>query len=374
MEKNTSPLPPIAFEDLKKANAPFEAGLLQAFHDVLGSGRYVLGRQVQEFEEAFARYCGTACCVGVASGLDALTLALEALALPRGSEVIVPANSFMASVLAVIRAGLKPVLAEPDPHTYNLCPAQLEALIRPKTMAVMAVHLYGKPCAMDAITQLVAEHGLALVEDCAQAHGARHRGRAVGSFGNAGAFSFYPVKNLGALGDAGAVVSNDAKLAEKIRVLGNYGTKTKYENIAVGHNSRLDELQAAFLKVKLAALDQINAHKRQLAAIYFDMLDPEKFVLPQRKEGVEDVFHIFNIRHPEREAVAAHLQAHGIGTGLHYPVPPHRQPAFRRLFSGQEFPVTDMIHRTTLSLPISFGHTPADIMRVAETLNGYGGR
>jgi len=358
----------IEYEKLLLTNRLFEDEFRQSFDDFLKSGWYILGEKVKKFEAEFADFCGTKHCIGVASGLDALILALKQAEFPEGGEVIVPSNTYIASILAIVQSGLKPVLVEPDIRTYNINPDLIEAAITPETKAIMVVHLYGKSCEMDKIVDLAKKHSLLLVEDCAQAHGAKYKGQKVGTFG-IGAFSFYPTKNLGALGDAGAITVDDDLLNEKFRALRNYGSKIKYNNEYVGYNSRLDEIQAGFLSVKLRYLDKINEYKRKLASLYFEGLKSD-FVLPSRQEDFYDVFHIFNVRHPERDRLKEYLLKNGIKTDIHYPIPPHHQKAMRGILQG-EYPVSEEIHRTTLSLPISFGHTEDEVCQVIEVLNRF---
>lgn len=360
----------IQYEDLKKVNHRFFEEYNEVFLRALHSGWYVLGKEVEAFEQAFAGYCGVGQCVGVASGLDAMVLSLKHFGFSQGDEVIVPSNTYIASILAILHAGLKPVLVEPDMWTYNIDPSKIEAAITPKTKAILVVHLYGKLCDMVKIMDIAGRHDLRVVEDCAQAHGASYEGQRAGSFGDFGAFSFYPTKNLGALGDAGAVTTNDLEAAKSIRGLRNYGSSVKYVNEKVGYNSRLDELQAAFLSVKLRYLDAITDHKRKLASMYLDGIRGE-YVLPCLQDGFEDVFHIFAIRHPQRDLLRSHLLDHGIKTETHYPVPPHHQEALKGQLDEQRYPIAEDIHKTILSLPISYGHTPEDIARVIQVLNTF---
>lgn len=359
----------IEYESLELSNRGFVAELREAFDRVVAKGWYVLGTEVAEFEREFAAFVGAAHAVGVANGLDALTLSLKALDLPQGSDVLVASNTYIATILAVVHAGHRPVLVEPDMRTYNIDPGRLAAALTPRTRAVCVTHLYGKACRMDVIVPFAREHGLAVVEDCAQSHGATLEGRATGSFGNAGCFSFYPTKNLGALGDAGAVVTNDAALADRLRHLRNYGSLQKYVNVYVGVNSRLDELQAAFLRIKLRHLDAITAHKRKLAGIYFDDL-PDALTLPLREDDARDVFHIFAVRCRRRDALRAHLLEAGIKTEVHYPIAPHRQQAMRGILEG-DYPLADEIHATELSLPISYGTTPEEVSQVCEVTRRF---
>ena len=361
----------IEYENLRKVNEPFFEAFRAVFNETLESGWYVLGEHVERFEREFADYCGVAHCIGVASGLDALVLSLKAHEFPDGSEILVPANTYIATILAILQCGLQPVLVEPDPATCTLDPDLLENHIGAKTVGIMAVHLYGKVCAMDRIAEVAHRYGLKIFEDCAQAHGAGFAGKKAGSFGACAAFSFYPTKNLGALGDGGAVVTDDETLAGKIRMLRNYGSAKKYYNEAIGLNSRLDELQAAFLSVKLPGLDRCNEHKRGLAALYQQGLG-DRFVKPVVADGYNDVYHIYAIRHPRRDALKAYLAAQGIGTEIHYPVPPHRQHALRGMFPGR-YPITEEIHASILSLPVSTCHTAEDIHRVIEIMNRFEG-
>jgi len=341
-----------------------------AFQNVLHGGWYILGKQVTQFEQSFANYCGVEHCIGVASGLDALVLSLRYFGFNPGDEVIVPANTYIASILAIMQVGLKPVLVEPDINTYNIDPESIESAITARTKAILVVHLYGKMCDMDPILLLAEKYGLKVVEDCAQAHGAIYNGQKAGSFGDFGAFSFYPTKNLGALGDAGAITCKDEKINSSIRTLRNYGSSAKYVFDEVGYNSRLDELQASFLSVKLKYLDDITTHKQKLAAIYRNELKTD-FTLPTLQVGFDDVFHIFAIRHPERDRLKRYLLDNGIGTEIHYPIAPHQQKAMNGILFGKSYPISEEIHRTILSLPISYGHTEEDISKVVEVMNKF---
>lgn len=359
----------IEYENLGRLNAPFIEEYKRVFSRVLDSGWYILGEEVRRFEEEFGQYCGSPHTVGVANGLEALYIALCALGIPPGSEVIVPSNTYIATILSVLQAGLVPVPVEPDPRTCNIDPDRIEARITPRTRAVMVVHLYGKACDMDPVLDICRPRGLRLVEDCAQAHGARYRGRRVGTFGDFGAWSFYPTKNLGCLGDGGALTTEDPVLAERVRMLRNYGSRVKYHNEVIGLNSRLDEIQAGFLRVKLKRLDEINEHKRSLAEIYRSRLGPG-FILPAVDPELYDVYHIFNIRHERRDALREWLQARGVKTEIHYPVSPNRQPALKGIMD-EDCPISERIHATTLSLPISYYHTPEDIEKVCDLINQW---
>ena len=361
----------IEYEDLARSNLPFQSELEQAAGRVIRSGWYILGKEVAAFEDAFAAYVGSKHCIGVGNGLDALILSIEALDLPRGSDILVASNTYIATIVAIIRAGHRPVLVEPDINTYNIDPGRLADALTPATRAICVTHLYGKACRMDVIDAFAREHGLRVVEDCAQSHGARLGVRMTGTFGDAGCFSFYPTKNLGALGDAGAVTTDDDALADRLRHLRNYGSKKKYYNRYVGVNSRLDEMQAALLQVKLRHLDALTAHKRALADLYFASL-PQNVIPPSRRDDEYDVFHIFPVRHPRRDELREHLLARGIKTEVHYPLPPHRQESMRGILAG-DYPVADEIHATELSLPISFVHAPEDILAVCKAIGTFPG-
>ncbi len=360
----------IPYENLAQTNHSFLQEFEPIQKQIHEKGWYIRGTYLEAFEEAFAQYCGVKHSIGVGSGLDALTLILEALDLPPESEVIVPAHTFIATIFSVLHAGLKPILVEPQLDSYNLDSQKIEAQITTRTKAIVAVHLYGKMANMSALQKIAAQHQLILIEDAAQAHGATLQGKKAGSWGRAAAFSFYPAKNLGALGDGGAVVTSDAELAEQVRKLANYGSSQKYEHETLGYNSRLDEIQAAFLSVKLQYLDQINQHKRKLAQIYLENLS-EKFILPVLDEDYEDVYHIFAIRHVERDRLRVYLQENGIQTGIHYPVPVYRQKALAGRFDPAQFPITEVICQSVLSLPIAFFHQEKAIEQVITALNQF---
>lgn len=362
----------IEYENLAKFNAPFSGEYQNKYREVMESGWYVLGKQVKDFEKQFAAYCGSRYCVGVANGLDALTMALRAFGFPGGSEVIVPSNTYIATILSIINCNLKPVLVEPDLKTYNIDPSKIKEALTKKTVAIMVVHLYGKCCEMDPILAICKDHDLRLVEDCAQAHGSRYKNRKAGSFGDFGAFSFYPTKNLGALGDGGSLNTDSEPLFKLVSMMRNYGTVKKYNSEIVGLNSRLDELQAAFLSVKLNALDQINEHKRKLAALYTDGLKDD-FIKPVTQPDHYDVFHIYNVRHSSRDSLKEYLLKNNIQTEIHYPVPPHHQKAMADIpdINKQSYPIAEEIHATTLSLPISYFHTERDILSVIDAMNRF---
>jgi dTDP-4-amino-4,6-dideoxygalactose transaminase len=360
----------IEYENLKKVNEPFRDALRKSFETTLDSGWYILGGTVEKFEREFASYCGVKYCIGVASGLDAILLSLKAFDFKIGAEVIVPSNTYIATILAVLNAGLKPVLVEPDIQTYNIDPEKIEEKITGNTVAIIVVHLYGKVCEVGPIMEIARKNNLMVIEDCAQAHGAMYRGRKAGSFGQCNAFSFYPTKNLGALGDAGAVLTDDGNIAAKVQMLRNYGSRRKYYNEVVGYNSRLDEMQAGFLSVKLKRLDDINRHKNKLAELYMVNL-MDDFIKPLVDEDHFDVYHIFNIRHAERDRVREYLLKKEIKTDIHYPVSPHKQSAMQNILGQHDYPISEEIHSTTLSLPISFCHTEDDVCRVIEALNKF---
>jgi dTDP-4-amino-4,6-dideoxygalactose transaminase len=361
----------IPYENLKRLNAPFEDKFREKFNKVLSNGHYILGGELEAFEKEYAAWHSTRFCVGISNGLDALILALKAGDLPPGSEVIVPSNTYIASILAILNCQLVPVLVEPDIATYNINPDRIEKAITPKTKAIMVVHLYGKCCQMDKIMQVKQKYNLLLIEDCAQSHGATYKGRLSGTFGEFGAFSFYPTKNLGALGDAGAVICNDEGYKNTLAQLRNYGSERKYYNDIIGYNNRLDEIQAAFLSVKLVHLKEMNTHRNKLARLYFDNLKG-KFVLPVQDADYYDVYHIFNIRHENRDDLQNYLTKKGIGTVIHYPVPPHLQKALTGIPGiKSSYPIAEEIHKTTLSIPCSFCHTEEEIVQVIDALNNY---
>lgn len=359
----------IEYENLANSNATYMSDLEAAASRVIRSGWYILGQEVLAFEREFADYVGAKHCIGVANGLDALILSIEALALPKGSEILVASNTYIATIIAIIRAGHKPVLVEPDIETFNMDPANLIGAMTSKTRAICVTHLFGKSCRMDAIGEFARLHNLRLIEDCAQSHGAKLGGQMTGTFGDAGCFSFYPTKNLGAIGDAGAVVTNDDALADRLLYIRNYGSKQKYVNDYVGTNSRLDEIQAAMLRVKLRYLDQMTEHKRALADIYFNKL-PAWLTVPRRCEDEYDVFHIFGVRHTQRDELRAWLLNCGVKTEIHYPIPPHRQKAMKDIFADK-WPIADELHATELSLPISIGTTKHEVIKVCALISDY---
>lgn len=361
----------IPFLDLKSSYDELKEDLNAAYQRVMESGWYILGNEVEAFEAEFAAYCTTKHCIGVANGLDALQLIIQAYGIGPGDEVIVPANTYIATWLAVTHAGATPVPVEPDELTYNIDPQKIEQAITARTKAILVVHLYGQPADMEPINALAHKHGLKVIEDCAQAHGARYRGRRVGGLGHAAGFSFYPGKNLGAFGDGGAVTTNDSELADRLRLLRNYGSQVKYHNEVVGYNSRLDELQAAFLRVKLAKLDEWNNRRTKLAAQYLRLLNKYgKLILPLVPEWAEPVWHLFVIRHHLRAELQKTVLDAGIGTMIHYPIPPHLQPAYVDLgYKKGDYPISEAIHNTVLSLPMWPGMTEESITTVCVSLD-----
>ncbi|KAB7730380.1 aminotransferase [Rudanella paleaurantiibacter] len=358
----------ISFLDLKRLNERYRETILSATSRVALSGWYILGAEGTAFEQAFARYTGAKHCIGVANGLEALTLTLKAWAFPPDSEVLVASNAYIASLLAVTQAGLRPVLVEPDPRTYNLDPNRLEAAITDRTRAILPVHLYGRCCDMAGIRAVASRYGLKVLEDAAQAHGARYEGQMAGTLGHAAGFSFYPTKNLGALGDAGAITTDDDQLAEQLRYWRNYGSGRKYVNDLPGHNSRLDEMQAAILLGKLDFLDADNARRREIASYYLTRITHPDLVLPPADRLADDCWHLFVVRHPNREAMRAYLLEEGIQTDVHYPIPPHRQQAYAHL-AHLSLPVADQLHREVVSLPLNPTLTDEEVEQVVRAIN-----
>ncbi|MBN8716001.1 DegT/DnrJ/EryC1/StrS family aminotransferase [Thermomonas sp.] len=343
----------IPFLDLKAPHQELLAELDAVWARVRDSGWYILGPEVEAFEQEYATYCGARHCVGVANGLDALHLVLRALGVGAGDEVIVPSNTYIATWLAVSQCGAVPVPVEPDPATHNLDPERVEAAITPRTKVILPVHLYGQPADLDPILSIARRHGLRVLEDAAQAHGARYKGQRIGAHGDAVAWSFYPGKNLGALGDAGAVTTNDAAVADRLRVLRNYGSRVKYVNDVQGWNSRLDPLQAAILRVKLAHLDEWNARRAEIAALYLRELADCGVVLPQVPDWAQPVWHLFVVRHPRRDELQQRLAQAGIQTLIHYPIPPHRQQAYAGLGLAEgALPIAERLAAEVLSLPM----------------------
>lgn len=362
----------VPFVSFKPMEEELEEALRGAFDRVFRRSRYIEGEEDSAFEKAFAEYCHVNYCIGCGNGLDALMLSLKALGIGEGDEVLVPSHTFIATALAVTYAGAVPVFVEPDIRTYNLDPARIEAAVTPRTKAIMPVHLYGQPADMDPIMEAARKHGLFVVEDCAQAHGARYKGRLIGTFGDAAGFSFYPGKNLGALGDAGAAVTNQQALADKIRALTNYGSDYKYHHIYQGNNSRLDELQAAFLSAKLPHLERMNRERRRIAARYLEEIHNPLLTLPYVLPDTEPVWHIFAVRCTRRDELAAYLKESGIDTNQHYPIPMHLQGAYADLgIPRGSLPIAEEISATELSLPMYYGMTEDEIGYVVEKLNAF---
>lgn len=362
----------IPFVSFKPMEKELNQELRQAFERVYASSWYIEGKENTVFAENFAKYCGVAHCAGTGNGLDALILALKALNIGEGDEVIVPSNTYIATALAVTYVGATPVFAEPDIRTFNIDSAKMEQKITNKTKAVMPVHLYGQPCEMESISRIVRKYDLCLIEDCAQAHGATYKGKKVGSFGNAAGFSFYPGKNLGALGDGGAVISNHKEVIDKVRALGNYGSDYKYHHIYKGHNSRLDEMQAAFLGVKLCHLDRMNEERRRIADRYLTEIHNDNIILPYVIKDVVPVWHIFGIRCTRRDELESYLKSKGIETNKHYPIPIHRQECYIDLGIKQgELPIAEEISDTQLSLPMYYGMSDEQINFVIDSVNSF---
>jgi dTDP-4-amino-4,6-dideoxygalactose transaminase len=364
----------IKFLDLQKINAPYQRELKEAANKVIDSGWYLMGNELDAFEQNYAKYCGTKYTIGVANGLDALRLILRAYIelglLKRGDEVIVPANTFIASVLAITDNDLVPVFVEPNIKTYNLDSAKIESAITKKTKAILTVHLYGQNSIDDKMLEICKKHNLKLIEDAAQSHGAIWKGRVMGSIGDAAGHSFYPGKNLGALGDAGAVTTNDDKLASTIKALRNYGSHKKYENIYSGLNSRLDEIQAAFLNIKLNYIQKDIEERRKVAKYYLDNFNNPKISLPKVNDWEGHVWHLFVIRSQQRDILQKYLFENGIESLIHYPIPPHKQEAFKS-YNHLKFPITEDIHEEVLSLPISAVLNDDQLKKIVTVINNY---
>jgi dTDP-4-amino-4,6-dideoxygalactose transaminase len=364
----------IPFLDLKNNNQQYRGELIEAAINVIDSGWYIQGEQVKAFEKEFASYCGTKHCIGVGNGLDALILIFRAYKelgrLKEGDEVIVPANTYIASILAITENRLKPILVEPDEQTYNLDPKLIEQAITPKTKAILAVHLYGQLANMLEINKIAKKNNLLVIEDSAQAHGASYNGIKAGSWGDASGFSFYPGKNLGALGDAGAVTTNDPELAKTIRALGNYGSHKKYENLYKGVNSRLDEMQAAMLRVKLRHLDKEIEKRREIADYYLKNIKNENIILPTARYENNSVWHLFVIRANKRDELQRYLLDNGVQTLIHYPLAPHKQEAYIE-WHDENFPISEQMHDEALSLPISGVQRMEDTMEIVKIVNEF---
>lgn len=362
----------VPFLDLRETYLEIRDELDAAYRRVMDSGWYILGAEVEAFEQEFAGYCGAKHCVGVGNGLEALQLILHSYGIGPGDEVIVPSNTYIATWLAVSNAGATVVPVEPDPTTFNLDPLRIEEAITSKTRAILPVHLYGQPADMDPINDIARRHSLKVIEDAAQAHGAKYRNRRAGSLGDAAGWSFYPTKNLGAYGDAGAVTTDDDDLAARIRLLRNYGSKSKYYNEERGINSRLDELQAALLRVRLKYLDEWNGRRQQIAAKYLEQLNGCEVKLPSVLEGAVPVWHLFVILSGCRDELQRHLKEQGVQTLVHYPVAPHKQSAYRGVELKGEYPISERIHREVLSLPIGPHLNEEEVNRVIASVLSSG--
>lgn len=365
----------INFLDLKKINEKYNTELINAFQNVLESGWYIMGKNLEKFEIEFAKYCNVTHCIGVANGLDALILVLRAWKelgyLNDGDEVIVPSNTYIASILAISENNLVPVFAEPNKETFNINLDSIKAVKTERTKVILPVHLYGKICMMDEIKEFAEKNQILVLEDCAQAHGAELLSRKAGGWGDAGAFSFYPGKNLGALGDAGAITTDNDELATTLRALRNYGSHIKYKNQFKGVNSRLDELQAALLMVKLPNLDNENYRRREIAKLYQKYIINKNIVLPIHPVSEsEHVWHLYVIQTNHRQELVDYLDAKGIQTLVHYPIPPHRQEAYKEL-NDFSYHISEQLHRTVLSLPISPVMTDEEVSYVINTINGW---
>ena len=362
----------VPFLDLRESYLEIKDELDAAGSRVLDSGWYILGHEVKAFEAEFAAFCGVKHCVGVGNGLEALQLILRGYGIGAGDEVIVPSNTYIATWLAVSNVGATIVPVEPVERTYNLDPARLEAAVTARTKAILTVHLYGQPAEMGAINEAARRHGLKVIEDAAQAHGACFNGRRAGALGDAAGWSFYPSKNLGAYGDAGAITTDDAELADRLRLLRNYGSREKYYNDVKGGNSRLDEMQAALLRVRLQHLEEWNARRDHIAALYLEGLRDAGLVLPAVAEGAQPVWHLFVVRSAARDRLQQHLKEQGVQTLIHYPVPPHLQPAYADLgIEAGTYPISEAIHREVLSLPIGPHLSEEHARRVVEVVRDF---
>lgn len=361
----------VKYLDLKKINARIHSGILDRVEKILDNGHYIGGEWNKRFRQNFAKYCGVEYAIGAGNGLDALRIILQAAEIGEGSEIIVPANTFIATLLAISQAGCKPVPVEPNAEAFNIDPEKVEKAITPRTKAIMAVHLYGRIAPMEKLREIAGKHGLKLFEDAAQAHGAMLAGKRAGSLADAAGFSFYPGKNLGCLGDGGMITTNDATLAERAEMIANYGSKVKYEHQIKGCNSRLDDMQAAILDLKLETLDADNQRRREMAEIYRDTIHNPLLKLPLIPDDPQEhVWHIYAVRVQNRENFRQHMLDMGVETLIHYPVPPHRQGAFPEL-SHLSLPITEAIHREVVSLPLNPAISRAEIERVAEAANAW---
>ena len=360
----------IKFLDLEKVNNRFRNEIDKRIKTILDKGWYIHGEQDEKFEKHFADYCGVKHCIGCANGLDALNLIIKAYGFGKGDEIIVPANTYIASILAISENGCTPVLVEPDKNTYNINPDLIEEKITEKTKAIMIVHLYGQAVQMEKILELKKKYNLKIIEDSAQAHGAEYNYKKVGSLGDASGFSFYPGKNLGCIGDGGCVTTDDDELAAKIRAIANYGSDRKYHHIYKGINSRLDEIQAAVLDIKLQYLDKDNEKRREISKYYRENIKNSKIILPKTYDEKSHVWHVFAIRTNNRDELQQYLEDNGIQTNIHYPTPPHKQGAYSE-WKNCSYPVSEEIHRTILSIPMSPVMTDEEVKQVVAVINSY---
>lgn len=362
----------ISFASFENMHNEIEEEIIEKFKEVYRKNWFIQGTEVEQFEQEYAAYCGAKYCVGCGNGLDALYLILKAYGIQAGDEVIVPSNTYIATALAVSYTGAIPIFVEPTFESYNIDVTKIEEKITSKTKAIMAVHLYGQPADMDPINQLAVKYGLKVIEDAAQAHGALYKGKKVGSLGDAAGFSFYPGKNLGALGDAGAVVTNDKELADKVRALGNYGSDYKYHHIYKGNNSRLDEMQAAFLRIKLKYLDKWTEDRRKTAEMYRSQIKNNNVILPKEMDYGKHVYHIFAIRSERRDELESYLNQNGISTNKHYPIPMHLQGAYTELnIAKGRLPIAENISDTQLSIPMFYGMKKEEVKFVIDTINQF---
>jgi len=362
----------VSFLDLRAGYLELEDEIKEATERVLSSGWYILGNEVEEFEQKFASYCGASHCVGVGNGLDALILSLRVLGVGSGDEVLVPSNTYVATWLAVSHCGAKPVPVEPNRDTYNIDVDLIESSITEKTKAIIPVHLYGQSADLDPILEIAKKYDLKVLEDAAQCHGSKYKGKRIGAHGDAVAWSFYPGKNLGAFGDGGAVTTNNREIAEKVKLFRNYGSEKKYYNDVIGYNSRLDPLQAAVLSIKLSYLDDWNRRRKQIASVYLKSIDADRITLPVQKDFSESVWHLFVISSQQRQAMQENLKKNGIDTVIHYPVPPYRQKAFKNHgFPVERFQLTDLLSESILSLPIGPHLKEESVNYVVDTINKF---
>ncbi|MGG3799031.1 DegT/DnrJ/EryC1/StrS family aminotransferase [Metabacillus fastidiosus] len=362
-------IPFVSFEPMHKE---IENDFMEKVREVYKKNWFIKGEELEKFEREFAKYCNADYCIGCGNGLDALYLILKGYGIGKGDEVLVPSNTFIATALAVTYAGAIPIFVEPDIETYNINPGLMEQAISNNTKAIIAVHLYGQPAEMEQINRIAKKYNLKVIEDAAQAHGALYKGKKVGSLGDAAAFSFYPGKNLGALGDGGAIVTNDKELTHKVRALGNYGSHEKYHHIYKGTNSRLDEIQAAFLRIKLTKLERYNSSRKMIANKFIEGINNSKIMLPVKKDNLEHVWHLFVIRSPYRKELQQYLDSYGIGTSIHYPIPIHLQKAYKDFgFNEGDYPIVEKISNEILSLPLWYGMKEREINYVVDIINSF---